>query len=193
MSLPFDMPDGLTPEAQRELERWDAERQALIDEIKKIPLRVLVWGPGAGSTSPVAAKRVQIRDALAAEGFVAVFSEIWAGAAPGLSQKTNELTQALPAHLIIILIEGSPGALAEMHDFSSHPDIVRIMYVMCPRRYASGYSAQGAGRILDLAYGNVYWYEDDEIADCKVLARALERAIALREDVASKKLRSTVH
>lgn len=193
MSLPFNMPAGLTPEAQRELERWDAERQALIAEIKKIPLRILVWGPGTASPNPVATKRVQIRDALLAEGFVAVFSEIWATAEPVLSQKTNELTQALTAHLIIILIEDSPGALAEMHDFSSHQDIVRIMYVMCPRRYESGYSAQGAGKVLDLAYGNVYWYEDGEITDCKVLTRALERANALREVTAYKKLRSTLH
>lgn len=193
MSLPFDMPAGLTPEVQEELKRWDEDRQSLVAEIKKIPLRILVWGPSAASANLVAVKRVQIRDALLAEGFVAVFSEIWATAAPGLSQKTNELTQALTAHLIIILIENSPGALGEMHDFSSHQDIVRIMYVMCPRRYESGYSAQGAGKILDLAYGNVYWYEDGEIADYKVLTRALERANALREDVANKKLRSVRH
>ena len=31
MSLPFDMPAGLTPEAQRELKRWDEDRQALIN------------------------------------------------------------------------------------------------------------------------------------------------------------------
>lgn len=187
------MPAGLTSEAQRELERWDAERQALIADIKKIPLRILVWGPSTASNNPIAFKRMQIRDALAAEGFVAVFSEIWATAAPGLSQKTNELTQALTAHLIIILIEDSPGALGEMHDFSSHQEIVRIMFVMCPSRYESGYSAQGAGKMLDLAYGNVYWYEDGEIADCKVLTHALERANALREFTAYKKLRSTVH
>jgi hypothetical protein len=193
MSLPFDMPPGLTPEVQRELERWDEDRRALVAEIKKIPLRILVWGPSAAASNPVAAKRAQIRDALLADGFVAVFSEIWATAEPGLSQKTNELTQALTAHLIIILIEGSPGALAEMHDFSSHPDIVRIMYVMCPRHYQAGYSAQGVGQVLDLAYGNVYWYEDGEIADCKVLARALERANALRQIAAYRKLRSIVH
>jgi hypothetical protein len=176
-----------------ELERWDAERQGLVAKVKKIPLRILVWGPSSASSSPVAVKRVQIRDTLLAEGFVAMFSEIWATAEPGLSQKTNELTQALSAHLIIILIEDSPGALGEMHDFSSHQDIVRIMFVMCPRRYESGYSAQGAGRVLDLAYGNVYWYEDNEIVDCKVLTRALERANALREVEAYKKLRSTLH
>lgn len=193
MSLPFTMPAGLTPEAQSELERWDEERQGLIARIKKIPLRILVWGPGSASASPVAIKRGQIRDALIADGFVAVFSEIWATAEPGLSQKTNELAQALSAHLIIILIEDSPGALGEMHDFSSHQDIGRIMFVMCPRRYESGYSAQGVGRILDLAYGNVHWYEDNEIVDCKVLTRALERANALREVEAYKKLRSTVH
>ena len=90
MSLPFAMPAGLTPEAQRELERWDEERQSLIADIKKIPLRILVWGASPASTSPVAVKRVQIRDALVAEGFAAVFSEIWATAEPGLSQKTNE-------------------------------------------------------------------------------------------------------
>jgi hypothetical protein len=192
MSLPFDMPPGLTSEAQRELERWDTERQALIAQIKAFPLRILVWGPGSASLSPVAVKRVQIRDALLAQGFVAVFSEIWATAEPGLSQKTNELTQALTAHLIIILIEDSPGALGEMHDFSSHQDIVRIMYVMCPRKYSDGYSVKGAGFILSVGFGNLHLYEDGEIESCAVLTRALERANALREVVAYRKLRSTV-
>jgi len=194
MSLPFDRAAGFTPEAEEEFKRWNEDRQGLVAQIKTIPLRILVWGPSPSPASnAVAAKRVQICDALRADGFVAVFSEIWATAEPTLSQKTNELTQALSAHLIIILIEGSPGALAEMHDFSSHPDIARIMYVMCPRLYQTGYSAQGAGQLLDLAYGNVYWYEDGEITDCKVLTRALERANALRQIAAYRKLRSVVH
>ena len=193
MSLPFDMPAGLTPEAQRELERWDEDRQALIVQIKAIPLRILVWGPSSASPSPVAVKRVQIRDALIAEGFLAVFSEIWADAASGLSQKTNELTQALTSHLIIILIEGSPGALAEMHDFSSRQDIARKMLVMCPRKYSDGYSIKGAGAILNVAFGNLDLYQDGEIENCNVLTRALARAIALREAAAYRELRSTVH
>lgn len=193
MSLPFDMPAGLTPEAQRELERWDAERQALVADIKKISLRILVWGPSPTSPSPVAQKRVQIRDALVAEGFLAVFSEIWATAEPGLSQKTNELTQALTAHLIIILIEGSPGALAELHDFSSREDIGRKMLVMCPRKYSDGYSITGAGAILNKAFGNLDLYEDGEIENCNVLTRALARAVALREAAAYRELRSIVH
>ncbi|OLE51315.1 MAG: hypothetical protein AUG51_23620 [Acidobacteria bacterium 13_1_20CM_3_53_8] len=193
MSLPFNMPAGLTPEAQRELERWDEDRQALIVQIKAIPLRILVWGPSSASPSPAAIKRVQIRDALVAEGFLAVFSEIWADAASGLSQKTNELTQALTAHLIIILIEGSPGALAEMHDFSSREDIARKMLVMCPRKYSDGYSIKGAGAILNVAFGNLDLYQDGEIENCNVLTRALARAIALREAAAYRELRSTVH
>ncbi|PYS77743.1 MAG: hypothetical protein DMF67_02735 [Acidobacteria bacterium] len=193
MSLPFDMPAGLTPEARRELERWDEERRGLVAEIKRIPLRILVWGPSPASPGPVAFKRVQIRDALVAEGFLAVFSEIWAGAAPGLSQKTNELTQALTAHLIIILIEGSPGALAEMHDFSSRQDVARKMLVMCPRRYSDGYSIKGAGAILSVAFGNLDLYEDGEIENCNVLTRALARAVALREAAAHRELRDILH
>ena len=192
MSRPFDMPAGLTPEAQQELERWDAERQEHVSEIKKIPLRILVWGPGTASSSPVAQKRIAIRDALVAEGFLAVFSEIWKDAAPGLSQKTNELTQALGAKLILILIEDSPGGLGEMHDFSGHEDIIKVMYVMSPRRYSGGYSLQGAGAILD-RLGNLHLYEDGDIASCSVLSRALERAYALREIAAYRKLQSKVH
>ena len=192
MSLPFDMPAGLTREAQEEFKRWDTDRRALVDQLKCITLRILVWGPGEASGSAVALKRVQIRDRLVADGFLAVFSEIWATATPGLSQKTNELTQALTANLIIILIEGSPGALAEMHDFSSREDIARKMLVMCPRKYSDGYSIKGAGTILS-AFGSLEFYEDGEIENCNVLTRALARANALREAAAYRELKSIMH
>lgn len=187
MSRPFEMPAGLTHEAEQELKRWDAERQALVAKIKKIPLRILVWGPGTQSSSPVVRKRFAIRDALVAEGFLAVFSEIWKDSVPGLSQKTNELTQALGAKLILILIEDSPGGLGEMHDFSSHEDIINIMYVMSPRRYSDGYSMQGVGAIL-ARLGKLHLYEEGDIASCSVLTHALERAYALREIAAYRKL-----
>lgn len=187
MSRPLEMPAGLTPEAQQEFDRWDAERQAYIAEIKKIPLRILIWGPGTQSSSPVVQKRIAIRDALVAEGFLAVFSEIWKDSAPGLSQRTNELTQALGAKLILVLIEDSPGALGEMHDFSSHEDIIKIIYVMSPRRYSDGYSMQGVGAIL-YRLGNLHLYEEGDIASCSVLTHALERAYALREIAAYRKL-----
>jgi hypothetical protein len=192
MSRPFDMPAGLTLEAQQELERWDAERQGLVAEIKKIPLRILVWGPGTRSSSPVARKRIAIRDALVAEGFLAVFSEIWKDSTPSISQKTNELTQALGAKLIIILIEDSPGGLGEMHDFSGLEDIIKVMYVMSPRRYSDGYSMQGVGAILD-RLGNLHLYEEGDITSCSVLTRAVERAYALREIAAYRMLLSKVH
>ena len=49
-----------------------------------------------------------------------------------ISEKSKEFAQARAAHLIIILVEDAPGALAEAHDFCNHPDIAPNVYVMIP-------------------------------------------------------------
>lgn len=196
MSQSFDMPPGLQPKAQQEMNRWLTEQQALLSELLSEPLRILVWGPGNVVTDApgqerkkaVVLKRIQIRDELINAGHAATFSEHWPTTQPNVSIKLWEYTQAQTAHLIILLIEESPGGQGEMHDFSVYEELVRKLLVMFPLRYQTNYSALSVGRLLDLAYGSVYWYADNEIEDCQVLAQALKRAAALRETAALRKM-----
>jgi hypothetical protein len=109
-----------------------------------------------------------------------MFSEEISPKLKSLSLKSIEFSQAQAAHLIIILVEDSPGAVAEAHDFCNHPELAPKICVLIPRKYKKGYSAQGAIRDLENAYGGVYWYSDRDLTVCKVCARVVNRAEALR-------------
>ncbi len=163
MSQSFDTPQGLKPKAQEEMDLWLAEQQALLRKLLSEPLRILVWGPGnvapdaqgQGRKRAVVSKRIQIRDELINLGHAAIFSEHWPSDKPDISIKVWELTQAHTAHLIVLLIEESPGGQGEMHDFSIYENVVHKLLVMFPRRYENSYAAMSVGHLLDAADGSV--------------------------------------
>jgi hypothetical protein len=175
----FSLPDGRYVAARRERERFLARYQRFLNEAREISLSVLVWGPGPTYTSPVAQKRRDIRDELIDQGHYAMFSEDLPDFPGHFSTKAKEFAQARAAHVILILIEDAPGALAETHDFSGDPNISPKVFVLAPKKYRAGYSGQGALRDLSDC-GGVYWYDDEEVGRCNVLTRAVRRVEAMR-------------
>jgi len=176
------LPTPLTKEAQKERERFLSEARKQVERAKQVSLTVLVWGQSEKTNTPVSQKRVSIRDYLIAAGHNALFSEGISDedCFKGLSEKSKEFAQAKSAHLIIILLEGSPGALAEAHDFCDHLDLAGKFYVMIPQTYKDGYSGKGAIKDLSDGYGGVYWYQEGEIQSCNVLNMAAKRVEARR-------------
>lgn len=176
------LPVPLTPEAQKEQKRFNREYRKYLERIKKISFTILVWGQSEENNTLVSQKRVSIRDHLRRNGHNAIFSESLSddNYLQGLSEKSKEFAQAQAAHIIIILLEGSPGALAEAHDFCNHPDLTGKFYIMIPECYKDGYSAKGAIKDLSDGYGGVYWYHEGEIESCNVLNMASTRVEARR-------------
>lgn len=173
------LPAGRDDAARRERARFLARYQRFLDEVREISLSVLVWGPGPTSASPVAQKRKEIRDELIDLGHNAMFSEDLPDFSGHFSAKAKEFAQARAAHLILILIEDAPGALAETHDFCGDPKIARKVLVLAPKKYRGGYSGQGA--LSDLSEGGgVHWYDEEELDRCDVLTRAVKRVEAMR-------------
>jgi len=146
-----------------------------------VALSILVWGAGSRHRSAASAKRNEIRNRLIELGHNAMFSEEIDTDAETISLKTRELEQARLAHLVVILVEDSEGALGEAHDFASHRDVVSKAFVLVPRKYQDGYSGKSVFRLLDEAYGGVWWYEEQDLTDCRVAAKAIARAEARRE------------
>jgi hypothetical protein len=181
-----NLPIGQTEAARREREQFEVRRRAFVLETRKIALSILVWGPNPNSQiAPlVAKKRTEIRDKLLELGHNAMFSEEISVLPEEsyLSEKDRELAQARAAHLIVILVEGAPGAQAEAHDFCDDPELRPKIYVMFPLKYKEGYSARGAIRDLDEGYGGVFWYEERDLEQCNVLTRAIRRAEVRRND-----------
>jgi hypothetical protein len=126
--MEIDLPTGLDESAKRERERFEAAYRRLLGKGQDISLSILVWGPNPKLDSPVARKRSEIREELNNLGHNAMFSEDIHIQVDNVSEKSKEFAQARAAHLIIILVEDAPGALAEAHDFCNHPDIAPNIY-----------------------------------------------------------------
>lgn len=174
------VPEGLTPRAREARERFQAAYRARLERATSIALSILIWGPGLGSPSPVAKKRVCIRHLLIKRGHNAFFSEELTDELPPGTLKVAEFAQAIEADLIIALLEDALGTVAEISDFGNHPEIAPNVLVLCPSRFKSGYLGAAPLSIIEDGFGGVHWYEPDEIESCNVLNRALRCAEARR-------------
>lgn len=157
--------------------------ERLARTVEAIPLAVLVWGPGPSSGGDLYHKRLQIRAQLREAGVAAVFSEEIDQAMPEVvgSAKARELLQAVTADLIVV-IQGSAGSIAEVHDMSAFPrDIGSKMLIFVDKRAMTGYSFSGALCELRDLYGNVevYTYPDD-IVQCHLSGAVHRKVTVLR-------------
>ena len=166
-------------QARRNFEHQVGEQQK--GELQ-IAFNILVWGMSPDRDDPIAQKRKDIGTQLLKDGHNAMFSEDLShlNREPDLSETSKEFAQANAADLIIVLVEGAPGALAEVCDFCVRPDLAPKVYVMAPDSYKAGYAGQGALKELDEGYGGVYWYREEEVKACQVLTQACKRVWARR-------------
>ena len=149
-----------TEAARQAREQFERRIEEQTEKEQGIAFSILVWGASPDRDIPIARKRIDIGNQLIQDGHNAMFSEDLAnlGQGLGLSEASREFAQANAADFLIVLIEDSPGALAEVCDFCAHPDIAPKVYVMVPDSYKAGYAGQGALRELDEGYGSIHWY-----------------------------------
>lgn len=179
MAKKRELPEGLTEAARQARARFLEKRARFLRRRESISLSVLVWGQNLKSLSEVSKKRGQIGQELIKLGHYVVFSEELAVEGAYVSQKVDELAQAHAADVIIALIEDSPGALGETHEFGPYPDIAPKFFVLAPTKYQQDYS--GLGILRDLtAYGRVHWYKPAELQACRVLEAAVQHVEAIR-------------
>lgn len=173
----------MSPEAREYYEKTFLRGyKEMQEKVAKTPLAVLIWGPGSAG-GDLYEKRVQIRGVLRQAGYAAFFSEEVADEGPAVltSSKALELIQALVADFIIVII-GSPGSVAEAHDFAGFlHDIGTKMLLFIDSRYIGGYSYKGALSDLKTLYNNVHTYEyPRDIRECFLLGGVQERLRVLR-------------
>lgn len=152
-----------------------------IKQVNNTPLTLLIWGPGE-SGGALYQKRLQIRGMLRKLGFAAVFSEEVEKKhpIPGLSSKAKELLQACSADLIVVL-QSSPGSIAEVHDFAGLVDIGSKMMIFVNEEFEAGYSYAGALTELKTEYGNVHMFKyPRDIEQCYLAGKVIERAQVMR-------------
>ena len=176
------LPTPKTEAAKQAQRNFEHRVEEQLKQEEQIAFSILVWGMSPDKNDPIAKKRKDIKERLLEDGHNAMFSEELTslGDDLGLSEKSKEFAQANIADLVIILIEDSPGALAEACDFCNHPDLAPKTYVMAPDSYKKGYPGQGALKELDEGYGGVYWYQEGDVEACHLLTRASKRVKARR-------------
>ena len=176
------LPTPKTEAAKQARRSFEHRVEEQLKQEERIAFNILVWGMSPNKDVPIASKRKEIRNQLINDGHNAMFSEDITNLGSGLnlSEASREFAQAREADFIIVLVEESPGALAEVCDFCVRPDIAHKVYIMAPYSYSDSYPGKGDLQDLDKRYGVVYWYKKEEVANCNLLTQACMRVQARR-------------
>jgi hypothetical protein len=143
------LPDApLTAEASRLFMRIQPRISARLQEVNRVPVSVLLWGPAVDSSNPLAPIRPKVRSELRQMGHACFLSEEIYDPHSHLSLRTQQLAQAQEFDLIAS-IPCTPGAIAEVHDFASDKRIRGKLLVFLNREHLSGYGAQSL-QVLDV-------------------------------------------
>jgi hypothetical protein len=163
-----DTPDDeirkrFSPEAREAYLEFEEKWLRFTTAIRRTPLSVLVWGPGEGKAGDALVnRRQQIYEDIRDQSNFAAYSE-WLGqfAPPETPVWVAELSQALASDLIVILDE-SPGALAEIAKFSEYREIAEKFLILAPERHRGGFADDTflRGRPLHVEY-----YSDGAVAE----------------------------
>jgi len=164
------------------------ESQRIIDSAYKLPIRVLVWGPGKGNTKGYA-KREKIRNEIRKKfpNSMVYFSEDQElRRITGILNKIllEESVHAKVAHLIIVLdLEDAYGTKVEIGHFSRFSDIAEKMWVLRPKKFSP---LDGLAK-EELRNIEVEFFSDSEFNDCtlasvKCVNIVLSRAMSLLDN-----------
>jgi len=156
------------------------QRRALVlDQVRRLPIAAVVWGPAPTSASPLAAARVALRDALRRQGHVAHFSEELYDPTQPFSIHTQQAAD-VESHDIVFSLPGSPGSIAEAHDFYKLPGLSRKLITFLDNGWSDGYASKSLIELRSLATGDIILYDAPELPDC-IVTQALAIVGRLQE------------
>lgn len=149
----------------------EVERRRLdtLAKVERIPIAVLLWGPSVTSDTPQAQTRLLLREALTLRGHLARFSEDLIDPSCGHSLVIQQVAQA-ESHDIVISVPGTPGSIAEIHDFARVPGIAPKIVTFLDNDWSSGYSNQSLIQLQSLATCRVQLYHARDLPGCIINA-----------------------
>jgi hypothetical protein len=131
-----------------------------LEEIKRTPVSILLWGPGIGSSSPLATLRLRLRQLLRENGHAAFFSEELCDAASTYSPRIQQLAQAHEFDLIVST-PCTPGSIAEIHDFAADRRVHAKLLVFLNEEHVSGYSPQSLSVLETIISCELSYYSSE--------------------------------
>lgn len=168
--------DSAFSQFQREVER---KRQEALNEVDRIPIAALIWGPAPNSTTIIAQARVQLQSALLNNGHVANFSEDLYDKSSKHSNIVQQAAQA-EAYDIVFSIPDSPGSIAEIHDFSRLPTISNKIVAFLNSAWNDGYSNKSLMELQTYSTCKIQLYDASNLPEC-IVSSALDIVYRLQE------------
>ena len=154
----------LSSDAQNLLNRLIPRIHARLGEVERVPVSILLWGPGIDSTNPLWNTRTDLRDILRSKGHAAVFSEELCDPSSPYSIRLQQLAQAQEFDLVVS-IPCTPGSIGEIHDFAADRRVNGKVLVFLNNEYMSGYSAQSLTAISTILSCQIEYYPNDRETD----------------------------
>jgi hypothetical protein len=155
------LPDiPLSSDAERLLERLRPRIRSHLDDVEKVAVSVLLWGPGLNDNSALGTLRRELRTKLRQQGHAAAYSEELCDPQSPYSIRLQQLAQAQEFDLIVSL-PCTPGSIAEVHDFASDRRISAKILLFLNRAFLEGYSAQSLEAISTLVSCRIEYYLDE--------------------------------
>ncbi len=153
----------LTAEAQSLLDRLVPRITKRLSEVEKVPVSILLWGPGLSSTNPLWDMRTTLRNLLREKGHVAVFSEELCDDSSPYSVRLQQLAQAQEFDLIVS-IPCTPGSIGEIHDFVSDRRVSGKVLLFLNDEYVSGYSSKSLNALSTILSCQIEYYPSEHDA-----------------------------
>jgi hypothetical protein len=168
------MPSGLSLE-----ELVERKRLQVLEVIRSLPIAALIWGPAPDSASVQAQARRLLRDELLKDGHLARFSEELFDPTSPYSVLIQEVAQA-ESHDIVFSIPGSPGSIAEIHDFARIPGVSHKIIAFLDYAWSDGYANKSLIQLQSVATCQIQLYNAGDLPNC-IIDRAKEIIRRLQE------------
>jgi hypothetical protein len=169
----------LTPAAKRYQEEVERRRLAALEAVDDLPIAVLIWGPSPTAPTPLSDTRVKLRDELIRNGHLAQFSEDLIDPLSHHGLQVQQLSH-LESHDIVFSIPGSPGSIAEIHDFAKLPRLSNKIVTFLDRAYNDGYANLALMELQTQVTCAIELYDAIDLPTC-VIEKAMTKVRQLQE------------
>jgi hypothetical protein len=175
-----DLPDiPLSQEASDLLSRLLPRIRQRLVEVNRVPVSVLLWGPGIASSSPLAVVRADLRKSLRENGHAALYSEELHDPNLPYSLRLQQLAQAQEFDLIVST-PCTPGSIGEIHDFAADHRVNSKTLVFLNEQHLDGYSPQSLATLQTLISCQIEYYPHE--GECtRIIEVTLDNVRRIRE------------
>ena len=143
-------------------EQIEIRRKLALENIRKIPIACLIWGPNENAGTPTANCRKKLKDTLCELGHYACYSEELYDSTCDVSNLLQQVAQA-EAFDIVFSIPDSPGSIAEIHQLARVPYIGPKIVAFLDSKWNDGFSNRALIDIQSPATCWVYPYESTKL------------------------------